>query len=116
MKIGSIVIDCNEFDKVSAFWEAALRYAPRHPAKPDDFVLLGDPSGRGPNVGVNKKHKSIVGKIRVHLELYTDDQKGEVERLIGLGATVIRWPQPGEDFVILSDPEGNHFCVIDGGS
>ncbi len=115
MKIGSIVIDCNDFEKVSSFWQAALRYTPRFPVKPDDFALLGDPSGKGPNLGVNKKRKSIAGKIRVHMDLYTDDQKGEVERLLGLGATVIRWPEKGEDFVILADPEGNHFCVIDGG-
>ena len=77
--------------------------------------MLGDPSGRGPNVGVNKKSNSVSGKIRVHLDLYTNDQKAEVERLLKLGATIVRRPEKGEDYVILADPEGNHFCVIDGG-
>ena len=33
MKIGSIVIRCYEFDKMLAFWQEALHYVPREPAK-----------------------------------------------------------------------------------
>ena len=54
------------------------------------------------------------GKNRWHVDLYTDDQGGEVERLLGIGAT--RHPrarEPDEDFIVLADPEGNLFCVID---
>jgi hypothetical protein len=37
-----------------------------------------------------------------------------VERLLGIGATRHpRTPEPGEDFIVLADPEGNLFCVID---
>ena len=55
-----------------------------------------------------------VGKNRLHFDLYTDDQEAEVERLLDIGATRhARIPEPGEDFVVLEDPEGNLFCVID---
>ncbi len=39
----------------------------------------------------------------------------EVERLIGLGATEVHWDKrpPDADYVILADPEGNRFCVVD---
>ena len=33
MKIGSIVIHCHDFDRTVAFWQAALHYLPREPAK-----------------------------------------------------------------------------------
>jgi hypothetical protein len=49
----------------------------------------------------------------VHPDLYTTDQAGEVESLIGIGAT--RYPReyrPGDDFMALKDPDGNRFCVI----
>lgn len=50
----------------------------------------------------------------MHLDLYTDNQEGEVERLLKLGATRHqRIPEEGEDFIVLEDPEGNLFCVID---
>jgi hypothetical protein len=51
----------------------------------------------------------------VHLDLYTSGQARHVERLIELGATrVDNWPYPdGADFIVLRDPDGNEFCVID---
>jgi hypothetical protein len=48
MKIGSIVIRCYEFDKMLEFWQHALHYVPREPAK-GGWVVLRDPEGRGPN-------------------------------------------------------------------
>jgi hypothetical protein len=52
---------------------------------------------------------------RIHLDLYADDQDAEVARLIGLGATEVRWDRrpPDADYIILADPEGDRFCVID---
>jgi hypothetical protein len=55
---------------------------------------------------------------RVRLDLATDDaaqQAQEVERLISLGAERVDWDlYPDDpDFVVLADPEGNRFCVVD---
>jgi hypothetical protein len=38
-----------------------------------------------------------------------------VRRLVDLGATRVEdWPYPDDaDFVVLRDPDGNEFCVID---
>jgi catechol 2,3-dioxygenase-like lactoylglutathione lyase family enzyme len=113
VKIGSIVIDCNDFESMFAFWQEALRYVPREPAD-DDWVVLKDPDGRGVNVSLQQVPEKRSGKNRLHLDLYTHDQAAEVERLLALGAARHqRTPDPGEDFVVLEDPEGNLFCVID---
>jgi len=46
------------------------------------------------------------------LDLYTDDQAAEVERLTRLGARTVRHDrEPGDDCVVMTDPEGNEFCV-----
>jgi len=112
VKIGSIVIDCNEFDKMLAFWQDTLHYVSKHPPK-DEWVILRDPQGKSPNVSLNKIPKNIKGRIRLHLDLYTTDQEGEIERLLKMGATLYpRDYKSDEDFKILVDPEGNHFCVI----
>jgi len=44
-------------------------------------------------------------------------RRGRVARLIGLGATEVQWDKrpPDADYVILADPEGNRFCVVDAG-
>jgi catechol 2,3-dioxygenase-like lactoylglutathione lyase family enzyme len=113
MKIGSIVIRCYEFDKMLAFWREALHYVPREPAK-DGWVVLRDPTGRGPNVSLDKVPEKGSGKrSRLHLDLYTDDREGEVERLVKIGATRYPWRyKPGQDFIVLEDPDGNLFCVV----
>ena len=57
------------------------------------------------------------GKNRIHLDLTStsiDDQKETVERLVGLGARHIDVGQGADDaHVVLADPEGNEFCVIE---
>lgn len=111
MKIGSFVINCKDFDRTVAFWQEALHYVPGRPAD-DDFVILKDPSGTSPNVSVQATDELKFGKNRMHLDLYATDQKAEVERLVKLGARVHRLPKEGEDFVVMADPEGKLFCVV----
>ena len=112
LKIGSFVINCKDFDKTVAFWQEALHYVPRRAAE-GDFAILKDPSGTSPNVSVQQTDELKFGKNRMHLDLYATDQKAEVERLLKLGATLHRPAQEGEDYVILADPEGKLFCVVD---
>ncbi len=116
MKIGSIVIRCYEWEKMFAFWREALHYVPREPAK-DSWVVLRDPEGRGPNLALDRIAVKRMGKrSRLHLDLYTEDQEREVERLVALGATRYPWRyRPGQDFVVLEDPDGNLFCVVQKG-
>ncbi len=113
MKIGSVVIRCYEFDRMFAFWQEALGYVPREPAR-DGWVVLRDPQGSGPNVSLDKVPERRTGRrSRLHLDLYTDDQEAEVERLVRLGATRYPWRyKPGDDFVVLRDPDDNLFCVV----
>jgi hypothetical protein len=113
MKIGSIVIRCYEFDKMTAFWQEALHYVPREPAK-GGWVVLRDPAGRGPNVSLDQVAERRVGKrSRLHFDLYTNDRENEVERLIKIGATRYPWRyRPGDDFIVLADPDDNLFCVV----
>ena len=105
------------FDELVAFWQAALGYVPREPPH-DGWVVLTDPSGTGPNISLDRVAENRLPPLgdlsRVHLDLYTADQPAEVERLLGLGATRYeREYGPDEDFVVLVDPDGNRFCVID---
>lgn len=51
-------------------------------------------------------------KNRLHIDLRPDDQVAEVERLIALGATRVDVGQGDVSWVVLADPEGNEFCVL----
>ncbi|MDM4763143.1 VOC family protein [Galbitalea sp. SE-J8] len=114
--IGSVVIRVDDLATQKAFWMAALDYVDR-PDDGDDFALLRPRSGSGPNVSLDAVRSERVLPPRIHLDLYADDQAAEVERLLALGAQRVDWAKrPADaDYVILEDPEGNRFCVIDTG-
>jgi catechol 2,3-dioxygenase-like lactoylglutathione lyase family enzyme len=55
------------------------------------------------------------GKNRVHLDLVSSpgsDQSTEVDRLLALGAHRIDIGQGDVDWVVMADPDGNEFCVL----
>jgi hypothetical protein len=87
-------------------------YVTRNPAQ-DGWVILRDPARRNVNVSLQHDPEKLMGRNWLHFDLYTNDQEGEVERLLKLGAT--RHPQtykPDDDFIVLEDPDGNLFCVV----
>jgi predicted enzyme related to lactoylglutathione lyase len=114
IRIGSIVLRVDDLERQTAFWMAALDYVPREPAS-DDFVLLRPKDGVGPNLSLDRVRSELHIPPRIHLDLYAEDQAEEVKRLKGLGATEVQWDKrPADaDYVILADPEGNRFCVVD---
>jgi catechol 2,3-dioxygenase-like lactoylglutathione lyase family enzyme len=112
MRIGSIVIHCHEFDRMVTFWQNALHYVPRRPVK-DGWVVLRDPEGKGPNLSFQARETRAPRRSWLHLDLYTERQNEEVNRLLRLGARRYPWRyHPGSDFVVLEDPDGNLFCVV----
>ncbi|QIG41680.1 VOC family protein [Nocardioides anomalus] len=90
---------------------------------------LFDPEGHGPALWFQQVPETKAGKNRLHLDLYPtgrDDAlpmarrveivEAEVDELVALGAAVLRRTRgddPGDDFyyVVMTDPEGNEFCV-----
>jgi catechol 2,3-dioxygenase-like lactoylglutathione lyase family enzyme len=125
--VGSIVIRVDDLAAQIAFWTAALDYVAREPIG-DDFALLrprseSGTSGTAPSVAPSTSPSVSLDAVaaprtlppRIHLDLYAEDQAAEVERLTRLGAREVHWDKrPADaDYVIMEDPEGNRFCVID---
>ena len=114
VRVGSIVLRVDDLERQLAFWAAALDYVPSE-ERSDDFVILRPRNGVGPNISLDQVRSEVHIPPRIHLDLYTDNQAGEVQRLIALGATEVHWDKrpPDADYIILADPEGNRFCVVD---
>lgn len=115
IRVGSIVLRVDDLSRQAAFWAAALDYVPREDPSDSDFVLMRPRDGVGPNLSLDRAKSEVHIPPRIHLDLYADDQVAEVERLLALGATEVHWDKrPADaDYVILADPEGNRFCVVD---
>jgi len=114
LRIGSIVLRVDDLQRQTEFWAAALDYVPRDQSS-DDFVLLRPRDGVGPSLSLDNVPSKVQIPPRLHLDLFTEDQAGEVERLKVLGAAEVHWDKrpPDADYIILADPEGNRFCVVD---
>nr|AGS49859.1 hypothetical protein [uncultured bacterium esnapd17] len=93
------------------------RYAWRNFAgirDPDDPYDAFSGVGQGRRILFQGVPEPKTVKNRVHLDLHVGEDQidTEVERLRQLGASVIGGGQQGPNrWVVMSDPEGNEFCV-----
>jgi catechol 2,3-dioxygenase-like lactoylglutathione lyase family enzyme len=109
IRLGSVVINCADLETMTAFWAAALDLTPRPGGGNGRFRVLG---GARVNVSLQVARTPVRARDQMHLDLYTDNQPGEVRRLLDLGAGYVRHNEdPEDDYVVLADPEGNQFCV-----
>jgi hypothetical protein len=109
IRLGSVVINCADLELMTEFWAAALDLTPRPAGDDGRFRVL---SGPRVNVSLQVAQTPVSARDQMHLDLYTDDQPGEVDRLLDLGASYLRHNEdPDDDYVVMADPEGNQFCV-----
>ena len=118
LRIGTVVLGVQDVRRAAEFWQRALGYVPRDGGTGDDWVVLVPVDGPGTPLALGRSVTPVQEHPRVHLDLYADDaaeQAAEVARLVALGAERVDWDSypPDPDFVVLADPEGNRFCVID---
>ena len=77
------------------------------------------PNGRpGPKLLLQQVAEPKAGKNRMHLDIEVPDIEPEAERLVALGATRVQdetLSEHGTTWVLMTDPEGNEFCVCDAG-
>jgi predicted enzyme related to lactoylglutathione lyase len=113
LRIAEVVFDCNRPDVAVAFWAAALGYERGWTS--GQFSQLHDPAGRGMTLLFQMVPERKAGKNRVHIDLATPDMAGEVARLALLGARALREvAEMGANWTVMSDPQGNEFCVVNG--
>ncbi|MFD9909754.1 VOC family protein [Streptomyces sp. NPDC059063] len=85
--------------------------AVRHP---DDPYEEGTGTGLGRRVLFQRVPEEKSGKNRLHLDVHAEPgtRDAEVARLEALGAAVVRQVRAaGGAWVVMTDPEGNEFCV-----
>ncbi|AEE46456.1 VOC family protein [Cellulomonas fimi] len=76
------------------------------------YVMVAPTRPGGPVLAFQKVEDPTPGKNRVHVDLTADDRDAEVERLLADGASLVaRHEHEGFVWVVLSDPDGNQFCV-----
>jgi predicted enzyme related to lactoylglutathione lyase len=111
-----LVLDCTDPARLAEFWSAALGYVTLGEA--GSYVLLVDESGKQPKLLLQAVPETKLHKNRMHLDIETphvDEEVARLERLGGRRLEAAPRSEHGTHWVVMADPEGNEYCVCDGG-
>lgn len=112
-----LVLDCHDPEALAPFWADALGYVTLGGV--ENYVLLV-PDGRpGPKLLLQRVPEDKAVKNRMHLDIEVPDIEAVAGRLEKQGARRVNAdPQAehGSRWILMTDPEGNEFCVCDGGA
>jgi len=114
MYLENVVVDAADPQRLGHFWEAALG-SERLTDAPEVFETRVAVEG-GPMLDLcfQRVPEAPAEPLRVHLDLAGGAHQAElVERLLGLGAQHLDIGQGDVPWVVLADPEGNAFCVME---
>ena len=116
--LAAFCVDANDPFLLARFWAGVL-----------DREMVDDPDGGFALLPSDDTEFRIeffptqepkVGPNQIHLHLTSaslDEQQSTVDRVLGLGGRHLDVGQlPEEDHIVLADPEGNEFCVIEPGN
>jgi hypothetical protein len=116
--IATTTFDSRNAFSQSLFWSSVLGFAanPDDPNKPEhEECLIQSPDGTRRILFIDVPEAKQV-KNRIHFDLEPTDttRDQELQRLLNLGATQVddRRLSDGRGWVVLSDPEGNEFCIL----
>jgi catechol-2,3-dioxygenase len=112
-----LVLDCHDPGALAPFWAVALGYVAL--GSVENYVLLVPDCRPGPKLLLQQVPEEKAGKNWMHLDIEVPDIESLASRLEGLGASRVSHgveAEHGSRWIIMTDPEGNEFCVCDGGA
>jgi predicted enzyme related to lactoylglutathione lyase len=114
----ALSFDANDPLRLARFWAAVLGWEMAEDSGEGVALVPSDDTGFRIRFVPTQEPKN--GQNQMHMDLTStslDDQQQTVARALGLGARHIDIGQrPEEGHVVLADPEGNEFCVIEPGN
>ena len=114
----ALCIDTNDHDRLAHFWAGVLRRETAEDPEAGLFLLPSDETDL--RIEFQTVAEPKTGPNQMHFDLTStslEDQQATVERALALGGRHIDVGQkPEEEHVVLADPEGNEFCVIEPGN
>jgi len=108
-----LVIDCADPAALADFWAAVLGGQTRQ----DQYGYVQVSAGYGPLLTFVRvpERNSLKNRLHIDLNPVPCSQADEVTRILRLGAKRIDIGQGTTPWVVMADPEGNEFCVLQPG-
>ena len=115
VRLANLAWNANDPHALARFWVEALRW--ELSGEEDGVVSLRATDGTSFEFDFAPVPERKAGPCRLHVDLTTtsvEDQEQAVARLLELGARHLDVGQgPDARHVVLADPEGNEFCIIE---
>jgi len=109
-----VVLDCSDLERSATFWCGVLGYR-AEPSSPGRYQQLMPADGHGVELLLQQVTEPKLTKNRVHLDLRVPDLAAETARVTALGGRRVT-DDPIEEYGwswhVLTDPDGNEFCVL----
>ena len=115
--LSTIVIDAHDVGRLADFWCQVLGWSRTDDIEPDGAIEITDPA-RPSAVSLLfepvPEHKVVKNRLHLDIRPFGVNQADELERLLALGARRADVGQGDQTWFVLSDPEGNEFCLLRG--
>jgi hypothetical protein len=124
-----VTVDCRDPQRLARFWLLALNYVPATPdvtgssghgrtVGGDELgpTMIVDPEGVGPRIYFQRVPEPKAVKNRWHLDVLAGEEgiHEVLDLLLAADARMVRSSDDPDDvFIVLLDPEGNEFCLLE---
>lgn len=118
LTFGVVVLGTTDRRRAEEFWCAALGYEVREGPYGGWARVLAPRDGTGTMIALQRSDEPPEHHPRLHFDLHVTgvaEQEAEAARLVSLGASRVDWDSYPDDpdFIVLADPDGNRFCIVD---
>jgi predicted enzyme related to lactoylglutathione lyase len=109
-----VTVDCADPDRLASFWATLLGRELSDEMDGPGWATVGSRHDAEPRITFQQVPESKTAKVRLHLDVAVDDIASgiaEVERLGG-SSTGERHDYDEGVVVVMADPEGHEFCLV----
>ncbi|MGI9604021.1 MAG: VOC family protein [Acidimicrobiales bacterium] len=109
IRLNSVTINAVDIEAQTRFWSGLLGVEVG--LATDTHVWLRKQAGVG--IALQRVDEAAAGPGRVHVDTLVDDLEAARDHALGLGAALVATHDLGPlAWVVMTDPEGNEFCLV----
>ncbi len=113
-RLAGITIDCHAPARLASFWSALLNVAVTAEHDGPGWATVGSAQDTRPRLTFQRVAEPKTTKVRIHLDVQVDDIDAGRQQVEDLGG---RWTGARHDYaegvvIVMGDPEGHEFCLV----
>ncbi|MEO6606768.1 MAG: VOC family protein [Aeromicrobium sp.] len=114
-ELSSITIDCVDPNLLAQFWSALLDIPITDEHVDSGWATVGSRNDVLPRLTFQRVAEPKTTKVRLHLDISTDSVEAAIEQVERLGGSFTGERHDYDEgiVVVMNDPEGHEFCLVE---